>query len=379
MRLLILCALVAAAAAWPNFGMMADSPGGASDAQKQHDVNSVLWKVYEDIRDSHLMEVSQSFDPLSGHYDDDGVSAKRLMKELNDHRLLEQKHWFSLFNTRQRQEALMLYDYMDNIFREHKDSLTPYTKEELEFSGVSVNDITFSNRLETHFEDFEYNLINAVDDTAEIPDVPISTVVDRLTHNDFTVTLDISNNNDHDVLATVRAFAWPKYDNNHVEFSFNDGRWNAIEMDKFWVKLTPGKNTIKRSSKESAVTVPDVPSFQTLIDKANEALTSGSELHLEEYHSSLGLPNRFLLPKGKSEGMDFHVVAFVSDGAKDGAVDGLHESTTFNHYGCNDGTYPDNQPHGYPLDRRVDDERIITGVSNFKAVDVKVYHVEEDH
>ncbi|XP_045137652.1 hemocyanin subunit 2-like [Portunus trituberculatus] len=677
MKLLLLCALVAAAAAWPNFGMMADSPGGASDAQKQHDVNSVLWKVYEEIRDPHLKELSETFDPLSGHYDDDGVSARRLIDELNSHRMLEQKHWFSLFNTKQRQEALMLYDvlehstdwdtfagnaaffrarmnegefvyaiyaavihspltqhvvlpplyevtphlftnseviqeaykakmtqtaakiqshftgsksnpeqrvayfgedigmnthhvtwhlefpfwwddahenhhinrkgesffwvhhqltvrfdaerlsnyldpvdelhwddmihegfaphtmykyggyfpsrpdnvnfedvdgvarvrdmlilesrirdaiahgyitgrdgsvisirdahgidilgdviesstyspnteyygslhntahvmlgrqgdphgkfalppgvlehfetatrdpaffrlhkYMDNIFREHKDSLTPYTKEELEFSGVSVNGITFSNRLETHFEDFEYNLINAVDDTAEIPDVPISTVVDRLTHNDFTVTLDISNNNDHEILAVVRAFAWPKYDNNHVEFSFNDGRWNAIEMDKFWVKLASGKNEVKRSSKESAVTVPDVPSFQTLIDKANEALTSGSELHLEEYYSSLGLPNRFLLPKGKTEGMDFHVVVFVSDGAKDAGVDGLHESTTFNHYGCHDGTYPDNQPHGYPLDRRVDDERIITGVSNFKAVDVKVYHVEEDH
>ncbi|MPC90656.1 hypothetical protein E2C01_085652 [Portunus trituberculatus] len=27
MKLLVLCALVAAAAAWPRFGMMADSPG----------------------------------------------------------------------------------------------------------------------------------------------------------------------------------------------------------------------------------------------------------------------------------------------------------------------------------------------------------------
>ena len=140
--------------------------------------------------------------------------------------------------------------------------------------------------------------------------------------------------------------------------------------------MASGDNTITRSSKDSSVTVPDVPSFQTLIDKANEALSSGSDLNLDEFVSGLGLPNRFLLSKGKTEGMTFHLVVFVSDGSKDMAVDGLHESTSFNHYGCHDGTYPDNRSHGYPLDRRVDDERIITSLGNFKAMDVDVYHVE---
>ncbi|XP_063862159.1 hemocyanin subunit-like [Scylla paramamosain] len=676
MKLLVLCALVSAAAAWPNFGMMADSPGGASDAQKQHDVNSILWKIYDKIRDPHLEQLSHTFNPLSGHYDDGGVSARRLMQELNDERLLEQKHWFSLFNTRQRQEALMLYDvlehstdwdtfagnaaffrvrmnegefvyavyaavthshltehvvlpplyevtphlftnseviqaaykakmtqtaakilsrftgsksnpeqrvayfgedigmnthhvtwhlefpfwwddahedhhierkgesffwvhhqltvrfdaerlsnyldpvdelhwddvisegfaphtmykyggyfpsrpdnvkfedvdgvarvrdmlilesrirdaiahgyftgrdgsvisirdthgidilgdviesstyspnpeyygslhntahvmlgrqgdphgkfalppgvlehfetatrdpaffrlhkYMDNIFREHKDSLPPYTKEDLEFPGVSIDSIALNNRLETHFEDFEYSLINAVDDTTDVEDVPIDAVISRLTHNDFNIEIGITNNNGHEVMAAVRIFGWPKYDNNHVEFPFNEGRWNAIELDKFWIKLARGPNKITRSSTQSGVTVPDVPSFQTLIDMTDEALASGSALHLENYESGLGLPNRFLLPKGKTEGMEFHIVFFVSDGTKDGAVEGLHESTTFNHYGCYDGKYPDNRPHGYPLDRRVDDERIINGVSNFKAVDIKVFHVEDN-
>ena len=140
--------------------------------------------------------------------------------------------------------------------------------------------------------------------------------------------------------------------------------------------MSPGQNILTRSSKHSAITVPDVPSFQTLMNKTNEAMTSGSELHLEEYRSSLGLPSRFLLPKGTTEGMDFQFVVFVSDGSKDMAVEGLVENTSFNHYGCHDGKYPDKMPHGYPLDRRVDDKRIITGVSNFKTMDVKVYHTE---
>ncbi|KAG0724993.1 Hemocyanin C chain [Chionoecetes opilio] len=281
------------------------------------------------------------------------------------------------FETATRDPAFFrLHKYMDNIFREHKDSLTPYTKTDLEFPGISIDSVSLSSRLETSFEDFEYSLINAVDDTADIADVPISTIVHRLTHKDFTAEAVITNNEGEEVMATVRVFAWPKYDNNHVEFSFNDGRWNAIELDRFWVKLAPGANTITRSSKDSSVTVPDIPSFKTLMDKTEAALSSGSELHLEEFASGLGLPNRFLISKGKTEGMDFNLVLFVSDGAKDAAIEGLHENLAYIHYGGAGGKYPDNRPHGYPLDRRVDDERIITGLTNFKSMEVKVYHHE---
>ncbi|MDK2413761.1 hypothetical protein QHH03_32210, partial [Aphanizomenon sp. 202] len=70
-----------------------------------------------------------------------------------------------------------------------------------------------------------------------------------------------------EVLATVRIFAWPHFDNNGIKFTFDEGRWNAIELDKFWVKLSPGTNHITRKSSESAVTVPDVPSFSTLFEK----------------------------------------------------------------------------------------------------------------
>ncbi|MPC71025.1 Hemocyanin C chain [Portunus trituberculatus] len=281
------------------------------------------------------------------------------------------------FETATRDPAFFrLHKYMDNIFREHKDSLTPYTKEELEFSGVSVNSITIKSKLTTFFENYTYSLVNAVNDSPYAGDVPINTVIPRLAHNEFQTEYKIDNNNEREVTATMRVFMWPKYDNNKVEFSFNEGRWHAIEIDKFWVKLSPGQNSFTRSSKDSAITVPDVPSFQMLINKTKEAMISGSELRLDEYHSSLGIPNRFLLPKGTTEGMDFQFVVFVSDGSKDMAVEGLLENTSFNHYGCHDGKYPDKMPHGYPLDRRVDDERIITGVSNFKTMVVKVFHTD---
>lgn len=132
---------------------------------------------------------------------------------------------------------------------------------------------------------------------------------------------------------------------------------------------------IVRKSTESAVTVPDVPSFHTLIQKADAALSSGSQLDLHEYESALGLPNRFLLPKGNSEGLEFDLVVVVTDGSADAAVDNLHRISKFIHYGYH-GVYPDNRPHGYPMDRRVDDERIFNDLPNFKKIIVKIFNCE---
>ncbi|KAK8731632.1 hypothetical protein OTU49_007399, partial [Cherax quadricarinatus] len=673
MKVLVLCALLALAAASPDLGFQSDDPGDVSDEQKQHDINFLLFKVYEVLRDEKLKHAAETFDPEAdiSHYNDGGAAVHKLVKELKDGRLLEQKHWFSLFNTRQREEALLLYDvlehskdwktfsnnaayfrkyinegefvyalyaavihssltenvvlpplyevtphlftnseviqqayqakmtqtpgrfrshftgskknpeqrvayfgediglnthhvtwhlefpfwwedkheghhldrkgenffwvhhqltvrfdaerlsnhlnpveeinwdkpikegfaphtsykhggyfpsrpdnkkfvdvegvarirdlkildnrirdaiahgyitakdgssidlrnthgidvlgdviessayspnpgyygalhntahivlgrqgdpqgkynlppgvlehfetstrdpaffrlhkYMDNIFREHKDSLTPYTKEELEFHGVDIENFCTSGLLETYFEDFEYSLINAVDDTVDIDDVEISAYVPRLNHRDFTFNIDVNNHNDHEVLTAVRIFAWPNRDDNGLKYSFNEGRWNAIELDKFWTKLRPGYNKIVRKSKDSSVTVPDIPSFHYLMDRTEEALARGRKFDLHEYVSALGLPNRFLLPKGNRRGLELKVVVALTDGEADAAVEDLHTSTKFNHYGYR-GVYPDNRPHGYPLDRRVDDERIFYRLPNFQGITVKVFN-----
>ncbi|ROT63382.1 hemocyanin subunit L1 [Penaeus vannamei] len=448
MKVLLLLALVAAAAAWPNFGFQSDA-GGESDAQKQHDVNFLLHKIYGNIRDSDLKAKADSFDPAAdlSHYSDGGEAVQKLVRDLKDDRLLQQRHWFSLFNPRQRHEALMLFDvlihckdwntFVSNAayFRQHMNEgefvyalyvavihspltehvvlpplyeVTPHlftnseviesayrakqtqkpgenffwvhhqltvrfdaerlsnyldpveelswdkpivqgfaphttykyggqfpsrpdnvdfedvdgvarirdlliiesrirdaiahgyivdkagnhidimnergidvlgdviesscialTSSTMElctilltlylvdrvilmertqgqspslhsgrttFAGVSVDSVAIEGKLETYFEDFEYNLINAVDDTEQIADVDISTYVPRLNHKDFKIKVDVSNNKGEEVLATVRIFAWPHLDNNGIKFTFDEGRWNAIELDKFWVK-----------------------------------------------------------------------------------------------------------------------------------------------
>lgn len=269
-----------------------------------------------------------------------------------------------------------LHKYMDNIFREHKDTLPSYSKEELDFEGVHVTNVAIDGTLETFFEDFEYSLINAVDDTTEIDDVDIDTYVPRLDHKDFSYNIEINNEKGGEALATIRIFAWPHEDNNGVDFSFDDGRWNAIELDKFWVKLSPGSNNIVRKSRDSAVTVSDVPSYKTLMEKTEAALSSGGDLDLHEFESAVGLPNRFLLPKGNRKGMKFDLFVCVTDGEKDAAIPDPHSHDDFIHFGFK-GVYPDKRPHGYPFDRKVKDERIFEQITNFHHMHVHVYNKGE--
>ncbi|XP_053638076.2 pseudohemocyanin-1 [Cherax quadricarinatus] len=269
-----------------------------------------------------------------------------------------------------------LHKYIDDLFRKHKDRLPPYNKEELEFHGVAINNINIDGPLETYLEDYEYSLVNAVDDKDEVDNLEISTYIPRLKHKDFSFNVDIINNNDVDVLATIRIFAWPHRDSNGVIFPFNEGRWRAIELDKFFKTLKPGENHIVRKSVESSVTVPDVPSINTLHEKAEAALSGGSDLQQEQFVSAAGLPNRLLIPKGNEAGVEFKLVVAVTDGAADAAINDLETFKKFHHYGYK-GVYPDKKPHGYPLDRNVPDEQIFHDIPNFAETIVKVFNHDE--
>ncbi|WP_348226118.1 hypothetical protein, partial [Salmonella enterica] len=78
-----------------------------------------------------------------------------------------------------------LHKYMDNIFKEHKYSLPPYTHKDLDFPGVNIDSLSIDGELKTYFEDYEFDLRNAVDSAEGIPTVDLKANVHRLNHNDF--------------------------------------------------------------------------------------------------------------------------------------------------------------------------------------------------
>merc|ERR1719370_1844376 len=117
------------------------------------------------------------------------------------------------FETATRDPAFFrLHKYMNNIFKEFKDRLPPYTYDELNFEGVSIESVSIEGSLETYFEDFEFSLTNAVDDTAELDDVAISASVKRLNHKPFAFVLNINNNNGAEVEASGRLYLCPRRD-----------------------------------------------------------------------------------------------------------------------------------------------------------------------
>ncbi|KAG7167701.1 Hemocyanin B chain-like 4, partial [Homarus americanus] len=275
-----------------------------------------------------------------------------------------------------------LHKYMDNIFKEHKNSLPIYTREDLEFTGVAVDDIAIEGELKTYFEQFEFSIANAVDKSDAVEEVAISTLIPRLNHHEFTYKIDVNNNNDEDVLATMRIYLCPKNDANGIEFTWDEGRWYCIEMDKFWKKLAPGKTNVMCKSSDSSVTTPDSPSLHTQMEKADEALISGDELDLHEFERSCGLPHRMLLPKGQTNGMEFLLLVAVTNGEEDKVIEHSEDNEhggTHSQCGIRGEKYPDKKPMGYPLDRHIPDKRLILDIPNIKTTTVKVFHELHQH
>lgn len=136
--------------------------------------------------------------------------------------------------------------------------------------------------------------------------------------------------------------------------------------------MSQGGNHITRKSEESSVTVPDSPSLQWL-EQANEA-------DLKAFSRSCGIPQRLLLPKGMTDGMEFALVVAVTDGDHDKAVD-HPEQAELSHSQCgtHGSKYPDKRPMGYPLDRRIPDTQVFADAPNIKRVIVKVFHDESAH
>jgi len=270
-----------------------------------------------------------------------------------------------------------LHKYMDNIFKLHKNRLPSYAKEDLDFEGVHLNHFSVNGKLETYFEDFEFDLFGAVDDTEQIADVNLTALISRINHKPFSYDLDIMNEKPTDVLATIRLFMCPVRDYNGVEYDAENGRWTCMELDKFWRIVKPGNNHYVRYDRESTVTVPDIPSFKTLIAKADHAYEFKHDPNLEEFTRACGIPHRMLIPKGSVKGVDFQIWAFVTDGENDGVLEDLHKDELFlshTHCGVPHQKFPDKRPMGYPLDRRIPDVRLFHGTTNFRNTMVTIYH-----
>jgi len=265
-----------------------------------------------------------------------------------------------------------LHKYMDNIFKEHKDKLAPYTAADLGYDNVEVTDLDV-DELSTFFEDFEFDLGNALDTTDNVDDVEVHATIPRLNHKPF--HYNIHYHADHDEKVSVRVYLTPVRDQNGVKMDIDVNRWGAVLIDSFWTEVKAGTHNVRRSSYDSTVTIPDRTCFSELIKKADAAVEKEEALSLT-VSRSCGHPHNLLLPKGNKEGLEFWLNVHVTSGA-DAAHDDLHENEyASNHAYCGiqGKEYPDKRPMGFPFERRIPDIRVFMGLPNFFGKVVRVYH-----
>jgi len=278
------------------------------------------------------------------------------------------------FETATRDPAFYrLHKYMDNIFKDHKNNLPAYTKEEIEYPGVHLTGVDVEGDLETFFDDFEFDLKMAVDTSDVVDMVDVKAVAPRLNHKAFSYNFHVKNDGD-EKHSIVRVYLCPRKTNQGVLFSFDEGRWHCIEMDKFWHKLAAGDNEFSRSSSQSSVTVPDIQSFSTLMEKTDSAVKTGEELDSSAFSKQCGIPNRMLLPKGNKQGMEFMLAVTINDASEDNFSLMEDNVISHSHCGVRGEKYPDHRPMGFPLDRRIPDDRIFINADNIHSQIVKVYH-----
>nr|CAQ63321.1 hemocyanin 1 precursor [Thermobia domestica] len=278
------------------------------------------------------------------------------------------------FETATRDPAFFrLHKYIDNLFKEHKDHLPHYTRDELLLPGVSINSVEV-DELVTYFEDFDIDLLNALDDTVELPDVEIKARVRRLNHRPFTYTINL--NSDKDATVIVRVFLGPKYDWFGQEIPLEKKRLYMIELDKFVAKVSAGQTPIQRKSSESSVTIPDRETTKVLVQRVKDALEDKTTWNVNKDLRHCGFPDRLLLPKGKKEGMPFTLFVMVTDWEKEKVNDVPYDydyGGSISYCGTLNHKYPDTQPMGYPFDRRIENvEEFLT--PNMYVKDVVITH-----
>ncbi|WP_411017918.1 hypothetical protein, partial [Salmonella sp. s39606] len=226
----------------------------------------------------------------------------------------------------------------------------------LDLPGTTIEEVQV-DPLETFFEYFDVDLLNALDDTEELPDVSIHARVRRLNHKPFVFSVKV--NSDAERLVTVRVFLGPKYDWFGQEIPINDKRHYIVEIDKFVAKVNAGKTVITRKSSESSVTIPDRETTKVLTQKVEDAIAGKAQLTVNKDVRHCGYPDRLLLPKGKQGGMPYLLYVTVTDYQKDVVdakvtPDDIESLTSLSYCGVLEGKIPDRRPLGFPFDRRIE-------------------------
>ncbi|XP_013143832.1 PREDICTED: phenoloxidase subunit 1-like [Papilio polytes] len=246
------------------------------------------------------------------------------------------------------------HGFVDDVFVLYKNKLPPYANDKLDFPGIRVSSVSVEgkagkNTFATQWEQSTLELGRGMD---FFPRGSVLATFTHLQHDEFDYVIEVNNSSGKKATGTVRIFLAPITDEKGNKFTFNDQRKLMIELDKFSQDLAPGKNTIRRASIESSVTIPYE---RTFMDQNQRTGDPGTAEAAEFDFCGCGWPHHMLLPKGTKQGYPMILFAMVSNWADDAVIQDLigtcKDAASF--CGIRDRKYPDKRPMGYPFDRPV--------------------------
>lgn len=246
------------------------------------------------------------------------------------------------------------HENINDIFMEYKNTLPPYSEDQLGFDKVRIKNVEVSalgipkNEFSTFWQQSDINLSRGLDFS---PRGPIYVRFTHLQHAPFNIKISVENNGSSNRKGTVRIFLAPKLDERRSLFNFREQKNLFIELDRFIVDLNRGNNIITRSSTESSVTTPFEVTFRNLGDDQIPQDAEGLSLFT---FCGCGWPQHMLIPRGTPDGYPCQLFVMVSDYEYD-QVDGLQSTpncdNASSYCGVRNSKYPDRRPMGYPFDR----------------------------
>lgn len=154
-----------------------------------------------------------------------------------DHRFLETFGVIGDSTTAMRDPVFYRWHaYIDDIFQEHKRRLPPYTLQQLQYDGISIDGVQVAsdggqpNILSTFWQQSDLDLSRGMDF------VPRGNVFARFTHlqhTPFTYTINVNNNSGAKRFGMVRIFIAPKFDETGQPMFLAVQRLLMVELDKF--------------------------------------------------------------------------------------------------------------------------------------------------
>ncbi|KAK6628286.1 hypothetical protein RUM43_002098 [Polyplax serrata] len=264
-----------------------------------------------------------------------------------------------------------VYDRINKFFQVHKKNLPLYTKENLEFPGVEIENVEV-DKLLTYFENFDIDITNAIR-VGKIDDdktLKIFARQSRLNHKDYTYRITVKSS--QDTTGLVQIYLAPKYDvTGQRELSLVERKQYMILLDKFTYQLKNGNNVIERSSRDSTVTIGETTGFRGLFKKVEDALQGRSQFYINDKGQEYGFPRRLLLPKGTKNGTPYTLYVVINPYQPSGSREQLRGLKTFTTCG-GDVFCGDSLPYGFPFDR--DNVEADLLVPNMRKTDVTIYH-----